>query len=292
MIKSLFGLENKVVLITGASSIISVWIARMMNELGAILYMTDRFDLPTIQKNIESLAEHYAEPNLNIIDKVTFIPNVDQRNRTKESIKSEKKEIQSVAEMVKQVIEKEGKIDVLINIAGGQETVPADYLTDDIFQKTIDRILIGTWNVIYESFTQSMKQHGGRILTVLADVDQGYPMMPGMGAARNGLMSLHRSCSVEWARYKVTLATISPGPVNTPGLKRYPAADFVRQAAINGSNFRELLDPKEIAWIFTVMASPLARSVNGANINANSGDSNVTPLFIEMEKSGLLKYLK
>lgn len=111
--------------------------------------------------------------------------------------------------------------------------------------------------------------------------------MPGMGAVRSGLASLHKALAVEWARYGVTTCAIAPGATDTPGLKRYPGADVVREVAIRGNLQGRLIDPKEVAWLFLVMASPLARCVNGYSLLANCGDSLVPPVFKEFEFLGL-----
>ena len=129
-----------------------------------------------------------------------------------------------------------------------------------------------------------MRDHGGRILTVTADVDQGYPLMPGMGAARNGLTSLHRAIATEWAPNGITCCVIAPGATDTPGLKRYPQADALRGVAIRAANLGRLLDAREVAYLFLTLASPYAAAVNGHTVVANGGDSNVTPLYRELQQ--------
>ena len=277
----LFGLEGKGVLITGATSLISVWIARMMLQVGARVVMTDRFAAGEVGERLRALAADQGDARLDVASSVHLVGSVDLRNRKPGEIKG-RPELVSVAEMVGLAKQHLGSIDVLINIAGGQEPVPAAALSTDMFRRTVDRILLGTWNVIHETFEQSMRSGGGRILTVTADVDQGYPMMPGMGAARSALSSLHRALSVEWAPMDITCCVIAPGATDTPGLKRYPDSERVREVAIRGSNLGRLLHPREVAWLFPCMASPLAAGVNGHTLVANGGDSNVTPLYREM----------
>lgn len=275
----LFGLRGKGVLITGASSLISVWTARLLLEVGARVAMTDRLDDDTIRDAIRGHAEE--EPSLDVSDEVIVLGRVDLRNRKPEEADAKGDRV-AVSTMVGLAADQLGGIDVLINVAGGQEPVPAAALSTDLFRRTLDRILLGTWNVIHETFEQGMNQRGGRILTITADVDQGYPMMPGMGAARSALSSMHRALAVEWAPMGITCCVIAPGATDTPGLRRYPDADRVRQVAIDGSNLKRLLHPREVAWLFLTMASPWAESVNGHTLVANGGDSFVTPLYRKM----------
>jgi len=280
----LFGLAGKGVLITGASSLISVWIARLLDQVGAAVTMTDRLSAPQIQQSFQALAAETGDADLELDSAIHLIGNVDLRNR-KPAEAVQRGTLVSVEEMVELALAEMGSIDVLVNVAGGQEPLPAAALTTDAFRRTLDRILLGTWNVIHETFEQCMRDHGGRILTITADVDQGYPMMPGMGAARNALSSLHRALAVEWAPMGISCCVIAPGATDTPGLRRYPDAERVRQVAIHGSNQQRLLHPREVAWLFLAMASPWARAVNGHTLVANGGDSHVTPLYREWARS-------
>lgn len=275
----LFGLRGKGVLITGASSLISVWTARLLLEVGAQVAMTDRLDDDAIRAAIRAHAEE--DPGLDVSGAVHLLGRVDLRNRKPEDAAAKGDKV-AVSTMVGLASEHLGGIDVLINVAGGQEPVPAAALSTELFRRTLDRILLGTWNVIHEAFEQGMNRRGGRILTITADVDQGYPMMPGMGAARAALSSMHRALAVEWAPMGITCCVIAPGATDTPGLRRYPDADRVRQVAIDGSNLKRLLHPREVAWLFLTMASPWAEAVNGHTLVANGGDSFVTPLYRKM----------
>lgn len=279
--RDLFDLRDRAVLITGATSLISVWTARMLLDVGARVAMTDRLDEPRIRQAFASLAEEGGDPALDLSEQVTLIGSVDIRNRLDADLPAGT-DLVSVQGMVRRAVGELGRIDVLMNIAGGQEPVPAAVLTTEVFRRTLDRILLGTWNVIHEVFEQSMRMHGGRILTITADADQGFPGMPAMGAARNGLSSLHRALSVEWAPLGITCCVIAPGATDTPGLKRYPMADQVRKMGIEAANLGRLLHPREVAWLFLVMASPLAAGVNGHTLVANGGDSNLSPVYQKM----------
>ena len=283
--RDLFELRDRTVLITGATSLISVWTARMLLDVGARVAMTDRLDEGAIRQSFASLAEEGGDPALDVSDGVTLIGSVDIRNRLDADLPADRAgALVSVRGMVRRAVEDLGRIDVLMNIAGGQEPVPAAVLTTEVFRRTLDRILLGTWNVIHEVFEQSMREHGGRILTITADADQGFPGMPAMGAARNGLSSLHRALSVEWAPLGITCCVIAPGATDTPGLKRYPMAEQVRAMGIEAANLRRLLHPREVAWLFVTRASPLAVGVNGHTLVANGGDSNLSPVYQKMRQ--------
>ncbi|MBW2527636.1 MAG: SDR family oxidoreductase [Deltaproteobacteria bacterium] len=281
----LFGLRDKGVLVTGATSLISLWTARLLLDVGARVVLTDRLDEAAIRGAVAALAAERGEPRLDLCDQVALVGSVDVRNRKPADVPAGKSDsLRSVEQMVREAKASLGAIDVLINMAGGQEPVPAAALSTEVFRRTVDRILVGTWNVVHEVFEQAMRDRGGRILSVTADVAQGYPGMPAMGAARNGLEALHRALSVEWAELGITCCVIAPGATDTPGLRRYPEADRVRELGIQAANLKRLLEPREVAWLFLCMASPWAVGVNGHTLVANGGDSNVTPVFQQMRR--------
>jgi NAD(P)-dependent dehydrogenase (short-subunit alcohol dehydrogenase family) len=282
----LLGLRGRRVLITGAASDISLWTAVLLRRAGAAVVLTDRLDDQVVRAAAADCAGREGVAELALGDDVTVLGGVDIRSRNDADAAAVGKGLTSVATMVRRASEAlGGPVQVLINIAGGQEPVPAAALTTEVFRRTVDRILIGTFHVIAEVFDQGMREHGGRILTVTADVDQGYPMMPAMGAARSALTSLHRALSVEWAPLGITCAVVAPGATDTPGLRRYPDPERVRQVGIDASNLGRLLHPREVAHLFMMLASPWAESVNGQVVVANGGDSNVTPLYREMVRS-------
>lgn len=212
-----FGLRGKGVLVTGATSLISVWTARLLLDAGARVAMTDRVPPEAMRQAFEAFAAEARQPELALPDVAALIGPCDIRNRSDaEATAAGRAELVSVDAMVRTAGSELGRIDVLCNIAGGQEPVAAAVLSAEVFRRTVDRILIGTWNVIHACFEHGMREHGGRILTVTADVEQGYPLMPAMGAARNGLASLHRALATEWASLGITTCVIAPGRPTRP----------------------------------------------------------------------------
>lgn len=287
-LRGLFGLEGRHVLVTGGSSVISAWIARISLLAGARVTLTDRTSADALRAAHAAHAAAAGDPGLAVADRCGLVGGVDVRNRTPEDAASSAGgSLLSVREMVQQSMALNGPVAVLVNVAGGQEPVPAAALDTAVFRRTLDRILLGTWNVIHEVFLQCMREHGGRVLSITADIEQGFPTMPGMGAARAGLESLHKAIAVEWAAAGVTSCVVAPGAVDTPGLRRYPGADVVREIAVEASLQERLIAPEEVAWLFVTLASPLARSVNGRTVVANCGDSLVTPVFAGLRRRGL-----
>ena len=144
-VAELFGLKDKGVLITGATSLISLWTARLLLDVGARVVMTDRLDEQAIRAAMGALAAEQEDPRLDLADQVELVGSVDVRNRKPADIPAHKaSSLVSVEQLVREAVDRLGSIDVLINMAGGQEPVPAAALATEVLRRTVDRILIGT----------------------------------------------------------------------------------------------------------------------------------------------------
>src|SRR4029079_33188 len=113
---------------------------------------------------------------------------------------------------VGQVLERFGKVDVLVNNAGGQFPSPAEMLSTRGWEAGIRNNLNGTFFMTREVATRAMiPQKRGRIVNVTAMVARGFPGMSHTGAARAGVENLTRSLSIEWAQHNLRVNAVAPG---------------------------------------------------------------------------------
>src|SRR5437588_1832651 len=170
---------------------------------------------------------------------------------------------EQVADLVSGVLGRHGRIDTLVNNAGGQYMSPAEDLTPKGFETVVRLNLIGTWLLSHAAATKAMiPAGGGKIVNVTLSPHHGLPGMAHSSAARAAVENLTRVLSIEWARFGITLTAIAAGHFATEALKKYPRPVFegVAQTVPMGRLGR----PEEHAWLVAYLASPAGDYYSGA----------------------------
>ena len=116
---------------------------------------------------------------------------------------------------------KHGRLDFLVNNAGGQ--FPAEVA--DISKKGWDAVLAtnltGGWLMMRAAFKHAMKDKGGAIVNITADMHAGMPGMAHSGAARAGMFNLTQTAALEWGKHGVRVNAVAPGWIASSGMDTY-----------------------------------------------------------------------
>ncbi len=127
-----------------------------------------------------------------------------------------------VKAMIAQVVQQHGRIHGLVNNAGGQYISPLAKTSAKGWQAVIDTNLTGGFLVARECFNQSMQQHGGAVVNIVADMWGSMPGMGHSGAARAGMVSFTETAALEWAAHGVRVNAVAPGYIASSGMDHYP----------------------------------------------------------------------
>jgi citronellol/citronellal dehydrogenase len=175
-----------------------------------------------------------------------------------------------VEELVTAVLARWGKIDIVVNNAGGQFPSPAQHISPNGFLAVIRNNLVGTFHVCREVANQWMIAHGGgRIVNVIAKIYRGFPGMAHTGAARAGVENLTMSLAVEWAQFGILVNSVAPGIILSSGTKQYPPE--ILERGIAQTPLKRAGTIEEVAASIVFLASPAAQFITGATLRLDGG---------------------
>lgn len=192
---------GKVVVVTGGGSGIGRCVAHELAALGAQVALVGR-KVEKLQKVADEILEDGGTVSFQVCD-----------IREEESVK------QTVAAILAQ----HGRIDALVNNAGGQFMTPLEAISAKGWQAVVNTNLTGGFLMARECYLQAMNKTGGSIVNIVADMWGSMPGMGHSGAARAGMVSFTETAAVEWAGKGVRVNAVAPGYIASSGMDNYPA---------------------------------------------------------------------
>jgi NAD(P)-dependent dehydrogenase (short-subunit alcohol dehydrogenase family) len=176
------------------------------------------------------------------------------------------REEQPVDRFFDALLERHGRLDVLLNNAGGQFLAPAETITPKGFRTVIDLNVNGTWLMTHAAATRAFIPQGeGKVISVTLSPHNGMPGMVHSGAARAAVENMMRTLAIEWSRFGIRTCSLAAGQFATETfLAKYPQAvlDHVARSVPLGRTGRA----EEIAWMVAYLASPAGDFISGTTI--------------------------
>ena len=190
----------------------------------------------------------------------------------------------AVKAAVAAVVARVGRIDGLVNNAGGQFPAPLQAISKRGFEAVVSNNLTGGFLMMREVFLQSMQEHGGAIVNMTADFRNGMPGMGHSGAARAGMSNLTMSAAFEWAQAGVRVNAVSPGWVASSGMDSYEgAARAMIKKLQQHVPMRRLATEAEISAAIVFLLSPGAAFISGVTLQIDGAASLGSPVFPTMD---------
>ena len=190
----------------------------------------------------------------------------------------------AVKTAVAAVVARVGRIDGLVNNAGGQFPAPLQAISKRGFEAVVSNNLTGGFLMMREVFLQSMQEHGGAIVNMTADFRNGMPGMGHSGAARAGMSNLTMSAAFEWAQAGVRVNAVSPGWVASSGMDSYEgAARAMIKKLQQHVPMRRLATEAEISAAIVFLLSPGAAFISGVTLQIDGAASLGSPVFPTMD---------
>jgi citronellol/citronellal dehydrogenase len=185
------------------------------------------------------------------------------------------REDDQVGALVDGVLARHGRIDLLVNNAGGQYMTPAEDITPKGFRTVMRLNVEGTWLMTHAVATRAMmpESRGGKILNVTLSPHHGLPGMAHSSAARAAVENLTRVLSIEWARFGIRLTALAAGHFATDTLKtKYPKP--VVEGVAGTVPLGRLGTEEEFAWLVAYLATPAGDYFSGAVLTLDGARDN------------------
>ncbi|GAC1396247.1 MAG: SDR family oxidoreductase [Thermoanaerobaculia bacterium] len=246
--------DGRTGIITGGATGIGFAIARELARLGATVILASRKEenltaaVEQIRSQTRGDAAHYHV--------------LDVRDAA------------AVEAMAARVETDHGKIDFLVNNAAGNFIVPSDQLTTNGWNSVIGIVLNGTFYCTSAVGKRMIeKKTGGAILNVIANYAwTGAPGVVHSASAKAGVLAMTQTLAVEWARHKIRVNAIAPGPVHTEGASKRLFPDPAIEEGIRKTiPLRRFASLEEIANAASYLLSDFASFVTGESFLIDGG---------------------
>lgn len=203
--------------------------------------------------------------------------------RSAEFLACDVREAEALATLVATIVQHHGRLDVLVNNAGGSPMVDAATVSPRFHEGVLRLNLFSVLHAAQAANAQMQKQAEGGVIIMIGSISALRPS-PGTaayGAAKAAVLSLAASLAVEWAP-KVRVVAVSPGLVRTEQSHLHYGDDAGIAAVGATIPAGRMAEPADIAAACLFMASPRAAYVSGVNLLLHGGGEK--PAFLAAAK--------
>ena len=195
---------------------------------------------------------------------------IEANNVRCEFVEADVSNFEQCESMIKETIEKYGRIDVLVNNAGITKDGLIMRMKKDDFEAVIDVNLVGTFNVTRNVIPYMIKQKSGRIINVSSVVGvAGNAGQTNYSASKAGVIGFTKSLAKEVASRNILVNAIAPGFIDTDMTK--VLSDTVKEGINAQIPLKRMGSPKEVAKVVKFLASEDSSYVTGQVINIDGG---------------------
>ncbi|MDB5971891.1 MAG: family oxidoreductase [Hydrocarboniphaga sp.] len=257
--------EGQVIIVTGGGSGIGRCTAHELAELGATVAIVGRNveKLVTVEQEILADGGKVSTHVCDIRDESTVIATIEA------------------------ILAQHGKIDGLVNNAGGQYRAELKTISTKGFEAVIRNNLTGGFIFMREVYNRWMEAHGGSIVNMIADIWHGWPNFAHSAASRGGMHTLTESAACEWAVSGTRVNTVAPGTIASSGLDTYETKDhaYIQREIAQEVPLQRFGNEAEVSAAIVFLLSPAASYITGSCIRIDGGGPNARRMWWKLEPS-------
>jgi NAD(P)-dependent dehydrogenase (short-subunit alcohol dehydrogenase family) len=245
-----FDVSGKVAIVTGGNVGIGQSIARTLLEEGCCVVTCSRrdYDSPPAAEGLEGVDGKVVHMTCDV------------------------REPEQVEAVVQRAVDEFGRLDVLVNNAGGSPGADTSTASPRFFASIVAINLTGLMVFSQKANAVMQKQDGEGSIVNIASVAglQAAPFMAAYGAAKAGVISVTKTNALEWGP-KVRVNCIAPGLIMTEGAAFLAPTEKARAEISAAIPVRRIGDPEDIADVVHFLCSPASRYINGETIVVDGG---------------------
>jgi 2-hydroxycyclohexanecarboxyl-CoA dehydrogenase len=239
-------LDDRIAIVTGAGRGIGEAIARKLTAEGATVVVTD-------------------------VDEATAIQTADALGGDSVGLHADVTSRDSVDEMVRQVMDRFGRIDVLVNNAGWDKGEAFLDSEPDTWDRIVQINLYGVFNTLKAVLPIMADQRYGKVVNLGSDAGRvGSSGEAVYSAAKGGVIAFTKAMAREMARSEVNVNCVCPGPTDT-ALFASMGGDRLREALVKAIPFRRLGQPEDVANTVAFLVSDEAAFLTGQTVSVSGG---------------------
>lgn len=245
-----FSFKDKVVLITGGGGSMGSEFGRAFSECGATVVLAD--------KNEEAAS--------------SFASVLQGEGKKAHSVFLDLLQLESVKNMVLEVINKFGKIDVLCNHAGFNNRKLAIEYSEEEWDRMVGVNLKGLFFTATEVGKEMIKNRSGKIInTASVSALRAHKTLSIYAVTKSGIVQLTRALAHEWAEYGIQVNAVGPGYVLTNQTRDYLSNPEVAKRLLSKIPAGRYAEMSDIANAVLFLASDKADYINGHTLYVDGG---------------------
>ncbi len=182
------------------------------------------------------------------------------------------REPESAVAIVDAVVARHGRLDMLVNNAGGQYLVPAEDLSGKGWAAVWRLNVEGTRTMTLAAAERGFADTGGTVVNVTVSPHRGFPTMAHTGAARAAVEAMGREQAAAWAERGIAVIAVAIGRFATESLRKYP--EIFQRGIAASVPLQRLGTLEEFGWLVTLLATPMGRALSGSVVTLDGALDN------------------
>jgi len=249
----MFGLKDKIIIITGARRGMGKSHALLLAKAGAKVIVSDISE-EDCQKVVNEIKEAGGEAI---------------------AVKCDMVKKEEIDNLIKKTIEKFGRIDILVNNAGICQFKPFLDLTEEEWDRTLDINLKGYFLCSQAAAREMAKQKSGKIINIasvaMGQQGVGMPNIVHYCASKGGIIAFTEALAVELASFGIKVNAIAPGMIETPMISSIKENPEQEKEMLKKIPMGRVGKPEEVSDLVLFLASDKSSYINGSTIVIDGG---------------------